>query len=331
MPDECALEEAAQVLEDGGLVAFPTETVYGLGADAFNDAAIQRVFDAKGRPSDNPLIVHIAESNSLTSITASFPDVGWTLVRTFWPGPLTLVVRRTDRVSDLITAGLDSVAVRMPNHPVALGVIRKLGRGIVAPSANTSGRPSPTRASHVSEDLDGKIDLVLDSGPTKIGVESSVLDITQTPPALLRKGGLSKEAIEAVIGPIQVDLKGEILKRSPGNRYKHYSPNAEVKLVKEGDVAGFAALLGSGEFTGKRIGCILHLLADPDTDAKLTVHRMPPDVEEISHHLFSLFRVLEQEGVDVIIVEEVPEKGLGMAVMDRLRRASAKNSERSGG
>ncbi len=283
------------------------------------------MFKAKGRPSDNPLIVHIAELTSLTSITASLPDVGWTLARTFWPGPLTLVVQRTDRVSDLITAGLESVAVRMPNHPVALGMIRKLGRGIVAPSANVSGRPSPTLASHVSEDLDGKIDLVLDAGPTKIGVESSVLDITQYPPALLRKGGLSKEAIEAVIGPIHADVKGGLLKRSPGNRYKHYSPKAQVRLVGEGDVAGFATLLESEELEGKRIGCILHLLSDPDDDANVIVHRVPPDIEEISRQFFSLFRELDSEHVDVIIVEEVVEKGLGTAVMDRLRRASAKN------
>ncbi len=301
--------------------------MYGLAADAFNDAAIRKVFEAKGRPSDNPLIVHIAEPTSLTSITASFPDVGWTLVRTFWPGPLTLVVRRTDRVSDLVTAGLDTVAVRMPNHPVAIGMIRKLGRGVVAPSANASGRPSPTMASHVAEDLNGKIDLILDAGPTRIGVESSVLDITQSPPALLRKGGLSREAIEAVIGPIQVDVQGELLRRSPGNRYRHYSPKAEVKLVKEGDVSGLATLLESGELEGKRIGCILHLLADPDADANVIVHRIPADVEEISRQLFSLLRELDSERVDTIIVEEVAEKGLGLAVMDRLHRAAAKEHE----
>ncbi len=299
--------------------------MYGLAADAFNESAIRRLFEAKGRPTDNPLIVHIAESASLASLTASFPEIGWTLVRTFWPGPLTLVVRRTDRVSDLITAGLDSVAVRMPNHPVALGMIRMLGRGIVAPSANASGRPSPTLASHVTEDLDGRIDLVLDAGPTKIGLESSVLDITQLPPALLRKGGLSREAIEAVIGSIQVDVKGEIMKRSPGSRYKHYSPKAEVRLVKEGDVAGFANMLESEEMGGKRIGCILHLLSDPDTDANVIVHRISSDIEEISRQLFSLLRELDSEHVDIIIVEEVAEKGLGTAVMDRLQRASARD------
>lgn len=283
------------------------------------------MYEAKGRPADNPLIVHIAETTSLSSITASFPDVGWTLARTFWPGPLTLVVRRTDRVSDLVTAGLESVAVRMPNHPVALGMIRKLGRGIVAPSANASGRPSPTLASHVYEDLNGRIDLILDSGQTKIGVESSVLDITQSPPVLLRKGGLSREAMEAVVGPIVTEVRGEILKRSPGNRYKHYSPKAEVRLVKEGDVAGLATALGGADSKGERVGCILHTVPDPDAHTDLTIRRIGADVEEISHHLFSLLRELDNEKVDVIIVEEVADKGLGTAVMDRLRRASAGN------
>jgi L-threonylcarbamoyladenylate synthase len=231
IPEPEVVNAASATLEQGGLVAFPTETVYGLAADAFNDSAIRKIFEAKGRPSDNPLIVHIADISSLTTLTASFPEVGTLLARTFWPGPLTLVAQRTDRVSDLITAGLDTVAVRMPNHPVALALIRRLGRGIVAPSANISGRPSPTTAQHVFEDLNGKIDVILDAGPTRIGIESTVLDITQDPPVILRKGGLAREAIETVIGPVRADVEGELGKRSPGNRYKHYAPRARVILV----------------------------------------------------------------------------------------------------
>ena len=322
--DEVVME-AARILERGGLVAFPTETVYGLAADAFNDSAIRKVFEAKGRPSDNPLIVHIAETTSLTTISASFPEIGWTLARTFWPGPLTLVVERTDRVSDLVTAGLDSVAVRMPNHPVALSMIRRLGRGIVAPSANISGRPSPTTARHVLEDLNGRIDLILDAGETRIGVESTVLDITLTPPAILRKGGVSKEAIEAVIGPIDSDARGEILRRSPGNRQKHYSPRAEVRLVKEGDADGFSAMLLESDMVTKKIGCILHSIPDRLFASNIIVRRVASDVEELSHVLFALLREFDGQDVDVIIVEEVEDRGLGTAVMDRLRRASIRS------
>ena len=325
-PEEEALTEAARILAAGGLVAFPTETVYGLAADAFNATAIRKVFEAKGRPSDNPLIVHIAETTTLTSITASFPDIGWTLARTFWPGPLTLVVRRIDRVSDLVTAGLDSVAVRMPNHPVALGMIRKLGRGVVAPSANTSGRPSPTTAGHVLEDLEDKVDLILDAGATRIGLESSVLDITQNPPVLLRKGALSREAIEAVIGTISSDASTELLKRSPGNLHRHYAPRAELRLVQEGDTSGLSEILQESGMKGKKIGCILHNCPDPILNSGVLLRRIPHDVEQISHQLFSLLRELDNNRVDVIVFEGVAEKGLGTAVMDRLRRASAGNS-----
>jgi L-threonylcarbamoyladenylate synthase len=322
-PDDEVVSEAARVLDRGGLVAFPTETVYGLAADAFSDSAIRKVFDAKGRPADNPLIVHIAETSSITSISASFPEVGLTLARTFWPGPLTLVVQRTDRVSDLITAGMDSVAVRMPNHPVALSMIRKLGRGIVAPSANISGGPSPTTARHVYDDLNGRIDFILDAGPTKIGVESTVLDITLTPPVILRKGGLSKEAIEAVVGHIDSDAGSEILNRSPGTRYKHYSPRASIRLVKEGDLDELSRILQDEVVSTKNIGCILHSIADHNFGPNVIVRRIASDVEQISHLLYDLLREFDKSGVDIIIVEEVEDRGLGTAVMDRLRRASA--------
>jgi len=321
-PEPGIISEAALVLRQGGLVAFPTETVYGLAADAFSESAIQKVFDAKGRPADNPLIVHIAEMSSLSSITASFPEVGTTLARTFWPGPLTLVVRRTDRVSDLVTAGLDTVAVRMPNHAVALSLIRTLGRGIVAPSANISGRPSPTSAQHVWDDLRGRIDIILDAGPTRIGVESTVLDITLDPPVILRKGGLSKEAIETVIGRIAPAAGNEMAKRSPGNRYKHYSPRAEVVLVREGDAEELSRILLDENMKIKKIGCFLHSIPDPHHGPEVTIQRVPSDIEEFSHVLFDRLREFDKSGVDVIIVEEVPDMGLGTAVMDRLRRAS---------
>ncbi len=324
-PDDNVVSKAAEILNNGGLVAFPTETVYGLAADAFNDSAIIRIFDAKGRPSDNPLIVHIADTTALTAISASFPEIGLTLARTFWPGPLTMVVQRTDRVSDVVTAGLDTVAIRMPNHPVALSLIRKLGRPIVAPSANISGRPSPTTAQHVYDDLNGRIDFILDAGPTRIGIESTVLDITQTPPLILRKGGLSREAIEAVVGQIGNEAQGDVLKRSPGNRYKHYSPNASIILVKEGDTDEFTRIIQDEIVRTKKVGCILHSIPDITTLPTMVVRRIAPDVETISHMLFDMLREFDKSGMDAIIVEEVPDKGLGMAIMDRLRRAATKN------
>lgn len=322
-PEDDAVTEAARILDRGGLVAFPTETVYGLGADAFSDSSIRKVFEAKGRPSDNPLIVHISDTELIGTISATFPEIGWTLARTFWPGPLTMVVPKADRISNLVTAGLDSVAVRMPNHPVALSMIRKLGRGIVAPSANISGRPSPTTARHVYDDLNGRIDLILDSGATRIGVESTVLDITVTPPVILRKGGLSKEAIETVIGSVDSNPQGELLNRSPGVRHLHYSPRAEVLLVKEGDESGLSGILQRVDIGTKKIGCILHSIPDRQWGSNVSVRRIESDTERMSHLLFGLLRAFDKDGIDVIIVEEIEEKGLGSAVMDRLRRASA--------
>lgn len=322
-PEEAIIAEAARILDNGGLVAFPTETVYGLGADAFSESSISRVFQAKGRPSDNPLIVHIGETTFVNTVSATVPEIGWTLARTFWPGPLTLVVPRADHISDLVTAGLDTVAVRMPNHPVALSMIRKLGRGIVAPSANLSGYPSPTTARHVQNDLNGRIDLILDGGETRIGVESTVLDITQNPPVVLRTGGLSREAIEAVIGPIDTNPRGDALKRSPGLRYKHYAPRAEVRLVNPGDVESLERLVGSLTAQGKKIGCILHSIDSIHAGSAGALRRVTSDAEEVSHSLFALLRELDELNMDLIIVEGLEEKGLGVAVMDRLRRASS--------
>lgn len=321
-PDAEVIAEAASVLERGGLVAFPTETVYGLGADAFNAAATRRIFEAKGRPSDNPLIVHIADLSFLSSLTPSFPDIGMTLAKSFWPGPLTIVTTKAAKVMDFVTAGLNTVAIRMPNHPVALSLIRQFGRGIVAPSANISGRPSPTTGEHVRDDLNGKIEFILDAGPTMIGVESTVLDITVDPPVILRKGGLTKEAIEVAIGKISSDVTGELSRRSPGNRHRHYSPKAKVILVKEGDSGAFASVLSQLDLRTQKIGCILHSIPDPWREPAITVRRVSSDAAQISHVLFDLLRNFDKMGINAIIVEEVEEKGIGTAIMDRLRRAS---------
>ncbi|HEY6952784.1 MAG TPA: L-threonylcarbamoyladenylate synthase, partial [Bacteroidota bacterium] len=288
----------------------------------FNPDATRKIFTAKGRPSDNPLIVHIADRSFLHTLTPAFPEIGTTLANAFWPGPLTIVIHKSPGVTNEVTAGLDTVAIRMPNHPVALSLIRKFGRGIVAPSANISGRPSPTTGQHVRDDLDGKIDCILDAGPTTIGVESTVLDITVDPPVILRKGGLTREAIEAVIGKLGTGVGEELSRRSPGNRHRHYSPNAKVVLVKRGDSIGLGSLLAGLNTEKEHIGCILHSIPDPRSGPGLAIRRVSPDPAKMSHALFDLLRTFDKMGIGLIIVEEVEEQGLGAALMDRLRRAS---------
>ena len=325
-PEPATIAKAAAFLEGGGTVAFPTETVYGLGADASDTSAIQKVFEAKGRPSDNPLIVHIADLSFLDSLAVSIPVIGRTLAHEFWPGPLTLILQKTSRVPLAVTAGLDTVAVRMPHHPVALALIREFGRGVVAPSANISGRPSPTTAQHVLDDLDGRIEAVLDSGPTLIGVESTVLDVTSVPPTILRKGGLPREDIERVVGHVLTKPETEISPRSPGNRYRHYAPRARVILVAPGDSAGMAGVLRDVAGTGKKITCVLRTIPDPPPEERVFVRRAPEAIEDFSRVLFDYLRQCDKSGTDIVIVESVSENGLGAAVMDRLRRASTATS-----
>ncbi len=322
-PEPGSIARAAAILEAGGTVAFPTETVYGLGADAFNTSAIEKVFEAKGRPSDNPLIVHISDLSFLDSLAVTIPVIGRRLANEFWPGPLTLILPKAPNVPGVVTAGLDTVAVRMPHHPVALALIRQFGRGVVAPSANTSGRPSPTTAHHVLNDLEGRIDAVLDSGPTQIGVESTVLDVTSVPPVILRKGGLPKEDIERLIGTVHTKPDTEISPRSPGNRYRHYAPCAKVILVPRGDASALAKVLRESGRSNAKITCVLWSIPDPDHNERVVVRRAPYAIEDFSHVLFDYLRESDKLGMDFVIVESVSEDGLGAAVMDRLRRASA--------
>jgi len=231
--DEQGILRGAEVIRAGGLVAFPTETVYGLGADALSDSAVARIFEAKERPRGNPLIVHLADAAVLESVAARVPPRARDVAARFWPGPLTLVLPRASTVPLITTGGLDTVAARVPSHPVALALIEASGRPIAAPSANRSGRPSPTRAGHVRDDLDGRIDMILDGGPTPVGVESTVLDMTTEPPMLLRPGGVTLEQLRDCLGEVAV-LKGddeEATGRSPGLRYRHYAPRAQVIVV----------------------------------------------------------------------------------------------------
>jgi L-threonylcarbamoyladenylate synthase len=320
--DTGVINQAADVLRQGGLVAFPTETVYGLGADVLNLDAIRKVFTVKGRPPDNPLIVHVAGTKMLDDVVDEIPDKGKLLGEAFWPGPLTLVMKRTILISDLVTAGLDTVAVRMPDHPVALALIRAFGEGIVGPSANLSGKPSPTTAQHVYDDLRGQIELILDAGQTAIGMESTVVDVTVDPPAILRLGGLTRERIEEVVGPVETDTTSEQSRRSPGTRHRHYAPKAKVLLVRYEDHAAFADILLEQRQGGKMVGSIVHSSQLAKFESGEFSRVLPSSIDIFARYLFRTLRELDAMRVDVIVIEGVREEGLGATVMDRLRRAA---------
>ena len=319
--DRTGIRRAAEVIRAGGLVAFPTETVYGLGADALSDRAVARIFEAKGRPRGNPLIVHLASAGALESVAAHVPSPARDVAARFWPGPLTLVLPRAGTVPLITTGGLETVAVRVPSHAVARALIEAGGRPIAAPSANRSGRPSPTRAEHAREDLEGRIELILDGGPTPIGVESTVLDMTTQPPTLLRPGGVTLEALRACLGAVDVlgSDDDEAAGRSPGLRYRHYAPRAQVILIEAG--------------TGERAvtpwlaaGRPVALMAQRRVSLErpgFRVKTMPDDLGAYARDLFAVLRELDSTGVEGIFVEGVTEQGLGHTIMDRLRRAAS--------
>jgi L-threonylcarbamoyladenylate synthase len=321
-PDADKIQEAAEALRDGELVAFPTETVYGLGADALNAEAVQKVFKAKGRPSDNPLIVHIASLENIPQFASSVSEKGLQLARRFWPGPLTLVFHRKTNVPDGVTAGLETIALRVPDHPVTLELLRQFGGGIVGPSANVSGKPSPTSAEHVYNDLNGKIDLIIDAGPTTIGVESTVLDVTVDPPIILRIGGLSREDIAKEIGEVRWTNAVEILRRSPGTRHRHYAPKARVILFPPADEEKFRKFIHQNKEQLKKIGSITYSKVLADIEPTSFHVTLEPSIEHVARNLFRALRELDRQDIDVILVESVEEKGLGAAVMDRLRKAA---------
>lgn len=310
--DPAAIARAAEVLRRGGLVAFPTETVYGLGADALDAAAVGRIFAAKGRPADNPLIVHVAAPEQARALARSVPPAAERLM-SLWPGPLTLVLPRAAVVPDATTAGQDTVAVRIPGHPAALALLRACGRPLAAPSANRSGRPSPTTAGHVLADLDGVVEVILDGGPCAVGLESTVVDATRPVPMVLRMGGLPLEALRAAVGDVDV-LSGqdpEAMSRSPGLRHRHYAPRARVVLVAPGE----AAALG-----GPAVAVMSQRPRPPGFVGRWQV--MPAELEGYAHALFAALRELDAPEVETIVVETVPEVGLGRAIADRLRRAA---------
>ncbi len=331
--DKESLSLAADLLRSGQLVAFPTETVYGLGADALNADAVLSVFAAKGRPADNPLIVHIYDRSQLDGLCV-VPDKALPLMDAFWPGPLTILFEKLPAVPDAVTAGLPTVAVRMPSHPVASAMLRACNLPVAAPSANSSGRPSPTLASHVLEDLRGRIPLILDGGPCEVGLESTVLDLCHGEPTILRPGGVTKEMLESVLHT-EVRLAGSILRPlrpdekalSPGMRYKHYAPKGQVTLVEGNPDAVVARLreLYRQESAAGRKTCVLCFSEHMDALRDCFPHDIGSrnNMSEIAHRLFLMLRVLDEEGMESVFSEVVPPEGVGLAVMNRLGRAAA--------
>lgn len=330
-PDAGTIAKAAACLRGGGLVAFPTETVYGLGVHALDPSAVRKLFEAKARPAHDPLIVHVPSLADARELVMGLPPEAEALAAGFWPGPLTIVLLKSRLVPDEVTAGLPSVAIRVPSHPVAQALLRASRVPIAAPSANLFSRPSPTRAAHVVADLDGRIDMVLDGGPTRVGVESTVVDLTGPLPSVLRPGGVSLESLAAVLGTTPmtgaaVDTGGPM--PSPGLLERHYSPRAPMTVFEgePGDViAALRTAAAAAERAGSRVGLLL-MDGDPVHASKGEARSLGPlaDPDTVAANLYAALRELDAAGVDVILVHGVADtRGIGAALRDRLRRAAA--------
>jgi L-threonylcarbamoyladenylate synthase len=329
-PEVEPIQDAAKVLSSGGLVAFPTETVYGLGANALDAQAVNGIFAAKGRPASDPIIVHLHDLAQLSTVAINIPDLAYELARQFWPGPLTFVLQRNPTVPPNVSAGMPTVAVRMPSHPVAIALLKAANLPVAAPSANRFARPSATTAAHVLEDLDGRIDMILDGGAAVIGVESTIVDLTKVQPTVLRPGGITLEALRTLIPDVTVVSKhlhpDDHGIEAPGMLLKHYSPRAEL-LLFDGKADSLIPAMRTYALQqieqGKKVGFLL-----PDNElstiADLTVEtvNVGSTESEISHNLFSAMRSLDQSGVDVILVHTFGQSGLGLALWDRLLRAA---------
>ncbi len=323
--DKKAIQTAAQVLKNGGLVGIPTETVYGLAADALNGAAVARIFEAKGRPMDNPLIVHISEFEQIYPLVKQVPEAAKKLADRFWPGPLTIILPKADIIPDEVSAGLDTVAVRFPSHPVARAIITAAGLPLAAPSANLSGRPSPTTAEHVMNDLSGKIEAVLDGGACGVGVESTVITLATNPPRLLRPGGVTLEQLRSVLGEVEMDsavlnpLKEGARVSSPGMKYKHYSPKADV-VILDGSFSAYKSYVNRHNTKGTAALCY------NGEDAELVVPAVcyggEQDYSELARELFDALRKLDEMDAKTVYARCPEPKGVGLAVYNRLIRAA---------
>ena len=327
------LSTAIDILKKGGLVAFPTETVYGLGGDGLREDAAKKIYMAKGRPSDNPLIVHISNMDMLNQLVTNIPEKAKLLAKQFWPGPLTMIFPKSEIVPMGTTGGLNTVAVRMPSHPVALALIEQSGICIAAPSANTSGRPSPTLASHVYEDMNGKIEMILDGGKVGIGIESTIVDLTEDIPVILRPGFITKAMLEEVVGTVEIDkailatsLDKNLVPKAPGMKYKHYAPKADL-IIFEGEESSVVAEINKrvlGQIkAGKKVG----IIATKETqgryvDGEIVVIGSRNEEIEIASSLYEILREFDQMDIDCIFSESFASDNLGQAIMNRLLKAA---------
>lgn len=334
-PEKSVLAEAAEILRNGGLVAFPTETVYGLGANGLDSQACKRIYEAKGRPSDNPLILTIGDLSGLYQIVSRVTSNAEKIIEAFWPGPITLVLPKADCVPETVTGGLDTVAVRYPSNKIARELIKTAGIPIAAPSANSSGKPSPTRASHVEFDLNGKIEMIIDGGAADWGLESTILDVSEDKPVLLRPGAVTQEMIEDVVGPIDVDPavyskpENNIVPKAPGMKYKHYSPSAKVILVS-GNMENVIKTINEKIKLDIKNGLKAGVMATVQTkdcyecgEILVVGDRTRP--ETIGANLFKILRKFDFIGVDVVYSEVFDEDGEGAAIMNRLNKAAGFN------
>lgn len=315
------IKTCARLLREGEIVAFPTETVYGLGANAFLPDSVKKIYEAKGRPSDNPLIVHIADKTWVDVVADFVPDGAKKVIENFMPGPVTVVLKKKKIVPDSVTGGLDTVAVRMPNSKVALDLILEAGVPVCAPSANTSSKPSPTKASHVYDDLNGKISAILDGGECEVGVESTVIDFTGEKPRLLRAGGMALEKIEEVVGEIEV-VHSSTVALCPGMKYKHYSPSSEVFVAAadENAVGRMVAFYEKCVSEGKKAVVIAMEENARDFDQN-HFYSAGKSYEDYARKLFSLLRQSDDDGYDIVIAQGVEEKGIGSSIANRLEKA----------
>ncbi|MDE6742405.1 MAG: threonylcarbamoyl-AMP synthase [Lachnospiraceae bacterium] len=335
--DSRIFRHAGDIIKDGGLVAFPTETVYGLGGDALNPESSKKIYAAKGRPSDNPLIVHIADWTSIKKICVDIPDEAKQLADAFWPGPLTMILKKSSAVPYETTGGLDTVAVRLPDHPVAISLIKAAGGYIAAPSANLSGRPSPTTAAHVIEDMDGRIDMILDDGDVGIGLESTIVDLTERVPVILRPGYVTQEMLNRVLGRVDVDItlmdqgSGQAPK-APGMKYRHYAPKGSMRLI-EGDqeavIRTMNAEVKKARLRGERTGVMItdEIWERVSADVKKSVGNRENEYE-IARRLYRILREFDEEGVTAIFSESFSSDGFGQAVMNRLLKAAGYTVEK---
>ncbi len=315
------LNIGAEILRQGGLVAFPTETVYGLGANALNETAVKNIFKAKGRPSDNPLIVHIADYDALNELVTEIPEKANVLMDKFWPGPLTLVFKKSEKVSKTVSGGLDTVAIRMPKNPVALELIKLSGIPVAAPSANTSGKPSPTKAQYVVDDMSGKIDAIIDGGNCEVGLESTVLDVTGDVPKLLRPGGVTFEQLTEVLGEVEKKFECNDNEKpaSPGMKYKHYAPDAKVVVVKN-DFENYINICCEKY---KNVAVICY--GDIKINEKCKLKKVVNSPSEYAEILFSAMRDFDKQNADIILAQDVDDTGINLAIKNRLYRSCGYN------